>query len=1204
MFEAVFRREFAQRIRHPLVLGGAVLLGLAAFNDLTITSPTASGLIRIGQLPHDAPLVLTQLLTVLGVVGSLLVALVMAPAVRQDFDHRSYPLVFTTGVGKLEYLGGRFLGAFTASGILMVGALTGMIVGLLTIGPEFRSGTGLLHWGVAAAFVLPHVLLVASVFFAIGALTRSAVTTYVGAVISTVLFFLVQGILADLLRTGMVTGGLTSRLLALADPSGTAALELVTLGWTVAEQSRQALPIDAYLVGHRIFWALAAGGIFLFTVRRFRLLHPLAASKSRSRDREVVSEARPVSLGALRASRSFRGVVRFRQLARLTGLELSRTFRHLAFLVLAGLMLVQFHSNFYQNVLSRGLQPRTGFLLNEGLTGIGDPIVLLTLFFAGVLVWRERDTGEAPLTDVLPVPDWTQIGAKLSALVGMQLGYALLVVVSALVVQVGIFGYTRIEPGVYLAGFFGVHVVSWIQIAVGAFFLHALSPNRYVGFGLTGLVLAWSVAAPSLGIDHPVLRYAAMPEYTYSDMNAFGPFAGPLVLHQTLWTGGALALAVGAVLLWPRGVIPRWTTRLDVARKRWSPAAAATIGAGLLLLAGSWALIGHGAETEPDAVALLAAYEARHQAREQDPQPRTTAVNLQVDLYPADRSAVLRGAYGLRNETSDDVRELHVTLLPTRGAQRRNLDLDRPARREVDPVTGFTTFTLRDPLRPGEEVDLRFELDFEPGAGGGAATALVENGTILHNFVGEAGFFPLIGYRREFELQDPSVRERHGLEPEATTLRRIDAPDVAMRTSREWVRLEAVVSTDRDQVAVAPGRLVARRTEGERTVFHFRADTLMANEFAIVSGRYDLAHDTVGGVAVEVLYHPEHEANVPRILRGVARGLEYGIEQFGPYPYGVLRVVEVPAYGMVDGTAVSKPGLVVWNETGGFVSRPALAGEVDAVFSTAVHEVAHQWWGHQVRPAAFAEGGITLVETLAQHVRLAGLRSEFGEEAVTEFLADERMEYLRARNRAGTPERPLATTRDAYVAYHKGSLAMNSLSGQLGTEPLNAALRTLVGRFALAGPPYATTSDLVDALRSAAPDSLEYLVEDWFETLTFHEAGVESVVVTPGEGPVWRVTAEISFAKIRSDGTGDERPVPPGDWIDVGVRGEGGATLAVERQFVDSSRATFTFEVRAPPASVVVDPGYRLLERDRADNTALVRATLPEPDGRKGRSPG
>lgn len=1192
MLRAVFRHEFLRQARHPFVWGSAIVLGLVAYNDMTITSPTASGLIRIGQLPHDAPLVLVRLLVVLAVVASLPIALVAGSAVRTDFEHGSYPLLFTTRLTRVDYLGGKFAAALVASGVILVGALAGMAIGLASVGPAHRSGSGAVQWLAAIATVLPYVAFVASSFFALGALTRSRTTVFVGAVIAMVLFFLIQGIFADLLRTGTVAGPLSARLLAFADPSGSAALELLTHEWTVAQQGSQPLAATPYFLAQRVFWAVISAALLAFAGSRFHLMHPIEAGRKQRRqgDESRPPVVRSPALNELSARRSFAAGVRLRQFFELTRVELSRTFKHLSFVVLGGLMLIQLQSNFYENVRSSLIQPETGFLLNRGLDGVDGPVILLTLFFAGVLVWRERVAGEQLIADALPVPDGIQMGAKLGALVGMQIGYALLVLVSALVVQVGIFGYHRIEPGLYLAGLFGIHLLTWVQVAAGAFFLQAVSPSRSVGFGLSALALAWVVAAPGLGLADPLFRYGVVPAFTYSDMNGFGPYAIPLVAYQVLWTGAAVALAVGALLFWPRGEVPGWTARLGLVRERLGRGTSAGLLGGVLLCLVSAAYVASKSDGAGDDAVVLAAYERGHRAAELAPEPVITAVALDVDLRPTRRTARVRGRYALANRSGHEIRMIHVTLLPTRGARRRAFVLDRAAGRSVDSLTGFTTFRLREPLRPGQTAELRFDLDFD---GAGAPEALVDNGMILHNFVGEAGFFPLIGYRRELELQDPEVRARHGLESGVQALHSPHDPQARLAATRELIRFEAVVETDGDQVAAAPGRLVSWSRDGGRAVFRFRADTLMYNEFAILSGRYAVARDTVRGVDVEILYHPGHSANVPRMMAGTRRGLSFGMDKFGPYPYSSLRIVEIPTYGVIDGTAVSKPGLFVWNEAGGFVTRSVSEGTVDPVFSTAVHEAAHQWWGHQVRPAAFTAGALTMNETLAQYVRLESLRSRYGTYAVNEFLAEERAEYLRLRNRAVGGEHPLSETTAAYVAYQKGSLAMHSLSRQLGVAAMNSALRGLVERFALTGPPYATTTDLVQALRQATPDSLNYLIEDWLETITFHEAAVERAVVTRGDPSGWRVQVDLSFARLRADGVGNERTVGGGGRVEVALLDDAGDVVALKRTVVDSTRQAMSFDVDRRPTSVTIDPNFELMERDRTDNVV----SLDEPPG-------
>lgn len=376
-------------------------------------------------------------------------------------------------------------------------------------------------------------------------------------------------------------------------------------------------------------------------------------------------------------------------------------------------------------------------------------------------------------------------------------------------------------------------------------------------------------------------------------------------------------------------------------------------------------------------------------------------------------------------------------------------------------------------------------------------------------------------------------------------------------------------------------------------MFSFRSDTVMPFEVAIVSGRYAVARASVGGVEVEVLHDPSHAHAVQRMLRGTETGLAYSMDAFGPYPWGVLRIVEVPDYGTVPGTAVSKPGLFVWNERAGFIAGPVPPGRIDPVFSTAVHEAAHQWWGHQIRPAFRGEGALALNETVAQHVRLVGLRRTFDRAAVLRYLADERDAYLFLRNRSVRDELPIARTADAYSAYEKGSLAMHSLARQLGESALTEGLRDLARRYPLTESSGPSGTDLVEAIRDAAPVSLAWLVEDWLDALTFHEASVEHVEVRRRGTSGWSVDVTVTYRRLRSDGSGNETEVEPRGRLEVEVRDAEGELLGVGRSEDPGTSRRFHLELADAPALLELDPRLLLLERDRSDNVIRIEPLVP-----------
>jgi aminopeptidase N len=137
-----------------------------------------------------------------------------------------------------------------------------------------------------------------------------------------------------------------------------------------------------------------------------------------------------------------------------------------------------------------------------------------------------------------------------------------------------------------------------------------------------------------------------------------------------------------------------------------------------------------------------------------------------------------------------------------------------------------------------------------------------------------------------------------------------------------------------------------------RRYFHYRTDRPTRFGSSVLSAAYAVRRDTARGVALAVYYHPTHDVNVDRMLRSMRASLAYYGEQFGPYQFRELRVVEFPLYAGAPGRTRDDRVL----EGSAFLTRVD-SGAVDRTFFVVAHETAHQWWGGQVIPASAPGAG-------------------------------------------------------------------------------------------------------------------------------------------------------------------------------------------------------------------------------------------------------
>ena len=107
-------------------------------------------------------------------------------------------------------------------------------------------------------------------------------------------------------------------------------------------------------------------------------------------------------------------------------------------------------------------------------------IPLLIVFFAGELVWREREAGLGEITDAMPGSEWAPFLGKFLGLGLVLVVFMALLMVAGMLAQV-IRGYQDFELGLYLKILFGLQLPEYLLFALLALVVHVLVDQKYVG---------------------------------------------------------------------------------------------------------------------------------------------------------------------------------------------------------------------------------------------------------------------------------------------------------------------------------------------------------------------------------------------------------------------------------------------------------------------------------------------------------------------------------------------------------------------------------------------------------------------------------------------------------------------------------------------------------------------------------------------------
>ncbi|HLX29162.1 MAG TPA: M1 family aminopeptidase, partial [Casimicrobiaceae bacterium] len=1126
-FAAIAAFEFRTRLSristwvYFAIFGAVAMFWTAAAGGAIAQAHVSFGSAKIWI---DSPYALLQMFGFLGMFALTVIAAVMGRAIQQDFEHRTEAFFFASPIVKADYLGGRFVAAVGVLIVVLSSIPIGSALALLLpgidsdrVGPV-RPIAYLLPY---ATTLVPNLLVLGGFFFCLAALTRRMLPVYVVSIVLLVGYLAAQGLLRDMDN---------KTLAVMIDPFGVTAAAKLTEYWPISERNTRLVPLAGYLLWNRLLW-LAIGALVIGAcVHRFRFSEP---ASSRRRAQDV-----PEDLLAAPLATSFRflptaATAHVRALAllpRMVWLNFRETVKNVYFgvIALAGVLFCITVSTTSGSIFGTNTWPVTYQML-ELVSGTFSVFMLVIVtFYAGELAWRERDARLDQIHDALPIPTWLPFTAKLFALMLVPVVLQAVLMATGIGIQTAE-GYHHYELGLYVEWLFGVQLVDYWLVCVLALAVHSIVNQKYLGHFVMIVYFIIVSFASLLGFEHNLYKYASTGDFTYSDMNGFGPFLVRVRFFQAYWAAAALLLALAAYLFWPRGTNVGWRNRVAVAWRRFTPRIAAVGAAGACAMAVLGGFIFYNTNvlntyvTAYDMQARQAAYEKRYKALASARQPKITAVNVVVDLYPSEQRVRMKGHYTLDNRTTEPIDTIHLSFLRGDDLVIHALDFGAPATLVTDDLkNGMRSYKLAKALSPGEKIDFAFDLE-RPTRGfrnSGATTDVVANGS----FINGNAVLPYIGYQEQGELVSDSDRKKFGLAPKERMRTRADPVGLAengISTSADFIAFEATIGTDADQYAIAPGYLQREWTEGGRRYFTYRMDAPILDFFAFQSARYAVKKDRWHDVAIEVYHQPGHEYNLGRMIAATKAGLDYFTTNFGPYQYRQFRIIEFPRYATF---AQSFPNTVPYSEGIGFIARVREDDpeDIDYPYYVTAHELAHQWWGHQV-PGANVQGNTMLVETLAQYSALMVMKKKYGEAKMQRFLRYELDRYLIGRTTEQKKELPLARVENQdYIHYRKGSLVMYALADYIGEDNLDRALRAYRDKWAFKGPPYSTTNDLLAEIRAATPARYAYVIDDFFDAITLYDNRAVSATAKALLDGRYEVTLDVAARKVTADDLGKE----------------------------------------------------------------------------------
>lgn len=1210
MFSKIFRFEFKSWFRLPIFYVYSVILFLLAlfimasaagvFDSVTVSTTSATYV--------NTALNITEIISSLSIFLYFMLPSIIGASINKDFKHNVHHILFAYPMRKSSYLLAKFLSSFCVVLIIIFFIYLGIFLGTIFpfTNPDLITEFDILNYLQPFLYiVLPNFLFFGAVVYAVVAFSRNIFAGFITVLILIVL----QSF------TGMLLGYEEYKILAAyLDPLGFGAIGLDTEYWTVFEQNNNYLPFDGYLLYNRLIWLGVSLSIFTLVYFKFSFNQQgIVINWFKTKGQRLVKSNFNffVNVKIPKVNTSYKASTLWKFALKQSIFDYKYVIKNKIFIgfMLIVILIALSVLSIRGTINGTSTIPVTREMASLAIGISGFFMIIMTFLFSGMLINRSKISNMDQLVNVTPFPNWTFTLSKFIAMFWVQATFYVLLILLAIGVQV-YQDYYKLEIGHYFFSAFAINYLSILVWTALAFLIHQLFKNYIVGFVvLLGFFILLGFL-PDFGIQQSIFRFNSVTRVRYSDMVGWSDFISEFYIYRLYWLGLAVVFYVLTLQFYRRGMLYSAKLRFQKAVKTFNIPKAIAISVGFItfLGLGSWIYYHDniknerytGVEREVQSVK----FENTYSKYADLPHPRITDVMLEIDIYPKERDYKAVGNFTLKNKTDQPIDSILLNVS-------NDVDLyefSKPGKTVlIDTFYNVEIFRFEEKLLPSDTVQFSFVIKNKSNTLLDRNSPIRANGTFLNNSI-----FPNFGYAENRELSNIKLREKYDLPLKERMKSPYDSTALGntyISKDADWINFEAKISTSEDQIAIAPGYLIKESKIAGRHFYHYKMDKPILNFYNIMSADYEVFEEEYHGINIQIFYHKPHDFNIERMMEAAKVSLDYYEENFSPYQFRQLRIMEFPRF--YGSFAQSFANTVPFSEAVGFVAKVDEddKNSVDYPFSITSHEIAHQWWAHQVI-GANVRGATLLSESLSEYSSLRVLEKQYGSHQKRRFLKDALDDYLSGRTREQQKELPLMLNENQqYIHYKKGSLVLYAMSDYLGEKKFNNILSEYIDKVAFQEPPYTTSVEFVNHIEQRTPDSLKYLIDDMFKTITLYDNYIEKATYNINPDSTYTVNIEAIVSKYKSDEKGKRRYAynndslmkvidkdtikswPMKDYIEIGVFTEIEKDdetieepLILKKVLIDSIYNTFEFKVDQKPSEVGIDPYNILIDTKSGDN--------------------
>lgn len=1127
------------------------------------------------------------------------VAATVSSVVFIDYKYNTLSMTFTTGVSKTNFIVSKLIASLVTAAFIMSGAVVGHIVASVMpyLDASYFNEFNLFYYLIPFAqnFLL-NIFIMTAIFMTFTMLFRSSLINWV-----LVILFYGFHIIASFYFKDIDT----SVAGALMDPTGSLAEKLQIHGLSAEQLGHHTLSFTGAYLWNRLLWA-SIGLLSLFVLFfkfDFQFQTSFFNFKRNTKESNTLKNQEEQSAFKLNKLSPCDEPIIASSIVQIWLRSFLSEFKFITFSIhfiltlIIGFAMLTMTSSSMGHMYETASYPVT-FLMVELISGTFS--MLLTIFIAlmaGELIWRERATHCDEINDALPISSLIPATSKIAALISTIVIFLLFFLIAGVIIQSSKEFYD-FQIWQYITSIFGFELIDYVLFAILAFFVHTLVNNKYLSLMIL-LIYYFTGVFGFYIFEHGLLQVNNAPSVTYSDLNGYGNNVFSFWVFKFYWSLFAIILMLLIKLLWVRGESLHLKYRaLQVLQSFTKIKNPLLITTGLFALTGSYIFYNtnvlNNYKTSHETELQIVSYEQKYKQYENHISPEISDIKVNIDIFPKKTSASGRVIMQLTNTSNQVIKDIHLSYSKQ---QTNNIQFSNDAKlTHINDELDYYIYALTKPLAINQVMDLSF--DFEIKDHGftkqGASTVINKNGT----FINSAMFFPLFGYNAGAELMSKRTRDKYDLADKPLALKRNDPQGLKSSmfgANSHFTNIDVTISTHASQTAFSAGNLDKQWQENGRNYFHYKNKSKVQNFIPFVSGNYASqtatwqdAEKQFDPVEISIHYHKTHDYNIDIIMQSAKASLDYYSLHFSPYAQNQLRIIEFPrTYGSF---AQSFPSTVPFSETIGFLTDlrdidkedvPFAEKKTDMAYFVTAHEIAHQWWAHQVS-SANVEGINFLIESLSEYSALKVMEQRYGKQKIKKFLRTERQKYLLSRSTETYEERPLARSLNSQQAtvYNKGSLSLYALDSYLGSEVFDKAIKALINEFAFQSNPYPTSKDFIDYLYQFSPKNYHYFIDDHLNKITIHKTKINTATYKRDKNLKYQADISLEIEKFHSDEKGKESLAEMNDLIEIGIYNSKDKELHLEKVRLINGENKLSFKLKRKPKYIVIDPYYHIITKD------------------------